>query len=62
MAAPMTNVIGGILMTTTGAIDLSIGALNRIAGRKLASVTGGKAEVVANGDTVVQGTTVLINC
>lgn len=62
MAAPMTNIVGGILMTTTGAINLSSGALNKITGGMLASMSGGQTEVLAGTTNVINGAKVLVNC
>ena len=55
VAAPITNVVGEALMTTTGAVNLVSGDVTRVFGSSLGHFEGGKAELIGNGSTLVKG-------
>ena len=62
VAAPITNVAGAILCTSTGAVNLTSGVVARVQGASMASlISADQAEVVGGGDTVIQGAKVKIN-
>ncbi len=61
VAAPITNIAGAMLLTNTGAINLSNGMLTRVEGSMLGHFGGGKAELVASGECLVQGSMVKLN-
>ena len=61
VASPLTNIAGSILLTNTGAINLSSGVLTRVEGTALGHYGGGKTEVIAEGECLVQGAEVKIN-
>lgn len=62
MTAPVTNVTGAMLLTLTGAVNLSLGAVCRTQAATLASINSvAQAEVVAGADAVVKGSNVKLN-
>lgn len=61
VAAPITNVSGALLLTNTGAINLSQGIVTRVEGSALGHFGGGKAELVASGECLVKGPVVKLN-
>jgi len=62
MTAPITNVTGAVLLTNTGAVNLTVGGVCRTQAATLASInSGGQAEMIAGADAVVQGKNVKLN-
>ena len=62
ITAPITEVTGGALLALVGAVTAIEGAVTRIAAANAMTVTGGKVDVTAKKDTLVQGANVKINC
>ena len=61
VAAPITNIVGAGLMTTTGAINKITGTITHVVGTSLGHFEGGKAELVSGSETLVMGPVVKIN-
>lgn len=61
IAAPITNVAGGVLLTLTGAFSLMQGVVTRIGGTTTATFAGGKVNVAGQDETVVVGNVIKLN-
>ncbi len=61
MVAPLTQVVGAAMLAEVGGLIQIQGGATHVGGAKLASLKGGKVDVVADGDNVIQGKTVKIN-
>ncbi len=61
VAAPLTQVVGGVMLTTVGGINMMNGGVCKIAAAALASVSGGKVDIVASGTTAIKGGTITLN-
>lgn len=61
MVAPITNVAGAVLLTNTGAVNLSTGVVTRVEGTSLGHFGGGTAELVGTSETLVNAPAVKIN-
>lgn len=61
MVAPMTEVVGAVMLTQAGAVVLIEGGATHVRGEVLAAVKGAEVNVVANADNVIQGGQVKIN-
>lgn len=61
VAAPITNINGSLLLTQTGIINASMGAIKYAEGSMLGHFGGGKAELKGSGECLVQGSPVKIN-
>lgn len=61
MAAPITNVAGAVLLTNSGAVNLSTGVVNRVEGLSLGHFGGKTAELIGSSETLVQAPAVKIN-
>jgi type VI secretion system secreted protein VgrG len=59
--APMTQVIGGVLMTTVGGVNMMEGGVTYVGAIGLASVSGGKTDVAASSTTTVKGSVIHLN-
>ena len=60
VVAPMTQVVGGAMLTTVGGLNMMSGGVTQIfAG--LCSVTGGKVDLAASGTTSIKGGTITLN-
>jgi type VI secretion system secreted protein VgrG len=62
MAAPLTNVVGGVMVTTTGAINLSSGMIHKITAGRLATMSAPQTEIEGSTTAMINGGEVLINC
>ncbi|MEZ6136606.1 MAG: type VI secretion system tip protein TssI/VgrG [Pirellulaceae bacterium] len=61
VAAPLTQIIGGAMLTTVGGINMMNGGVCKVAAAGLTSVSGGKVDVVASGITAIKGGTIELN-
>ncbi|MCA9059890.1 MAG: type VI secretion system tip protein VgrG, partial [Planctomycetaceae bacterium] len=61
VAAPITNVNGSLLLSQTGLINTSVGVIKYDEGSMLGHYGGGKAELAASGECLVQGAPVKLN-
>ncbi|HWL94620.1 MAG TPA: type VI secretion system tip protein TssI/VgrG, partial [Phycisphaerae bacterium] len=61
MVAPMTEVVGAIMLTQAGAVVLIEGGATHVRGEVLAALKGAEVNVVAKADNVIQGGQVKIN-
>lgn len=61
VAAPMTQVIGGVMLTTAGGINMTNGALCHTGAAALASVSGGKVDIVGSAKTSIKGGVITLN-
>ncbi len=61
MVAPMTEVVGAVMLTQAGAVVLVEGGATHVRGEVLAALKGAEVNVIADGDNVVQGGQVKIN-
>lgn len=62
VAAPITNVTGTALMTTTSlGLNLVYGTITRVKGSSLGHFEGGKAELIGGSETIINGGVVKIN-
>ncbi len=61
VAAPLTQVVGGVMLTTVGGINMTSGGVCKVSALGLASVSGGKVDVVASGVTAIKGGTITLN-
>jgi len=61
MVAPMTEVVGAVMLTQAGAVVLIEGGATHVRGEVLAALKGATVNVIADGDNVVQGAQVKIN-
>jgi type VI secretion system secreted protein VgrG len=61
MVAPLTEVVGAVMLTEVGGVVLVEGGVTHVRGEALATLKGGKVNVIAKGDNIVQGSTVKIN-
>jgi type VI secretion system secreted protein VgrG len=60
VVAPMTQVIGGVMLTTVGGINMLQGATTLVDAAALASVSGAKVDV-AGGTTSIKGAPIKLN-
>jgi type VI secretion system secreted protein VgrG len=62
MTAPLTEVVGGVMLSAVGGVTLVEGGVTHIGGAKLVSVTsGGQVEVTASGDLIAKGAMIKLN-
>ncbi len=61
MVAPMTEVVGAVMLSQAGAVVLIEGGATHVRGEVLAALKGATVNAIANGDNVVQGGLVKIN-
>lgn len=61
VAAPLTQVIGGAMLTTMGGINMMSGGVCHVGAAGLASVAGGKVDVAASGKTAIKGGEITLN-
>jgi len=60
VVAPMTQVVGGAMLTTVGGLNIMSGGVTQVLGG-LASVAGGKVDLAATGTTAIKGGTITLN-
>lgn len=60
VAAPLTQVIGGAMLTTIGGINMLEGGVTHVGAAALCSVSGGKVDV-AGGQTSIKGAPIKLN-
>ncbi|MEM0924971.1 MAG: type VI secretion system tip protein TssI/VgrG, partial [Planctomycetota bacterium] len=59
--APMTQVVGGAMLTTSGGINLMKGSVCKVAAAGLASMSGSKVDVVSKCETKIKGAKITLN-
>ena len=59
--APLTQVVGGVMLTTIGGVNMMSGAVCKVGAAGLASVSGGKVDVAASGETAIKGGQITLN-
>ena len=60
VVAPLTQVVGGAMLTTMGGVNVMSGGVVQVYGG-LASISGGKVDVAAAGTTSIKGGTITLN-
>ncbi|MDA1016550.1 MAG: type VI secretion system tip protein TssI/VgrG [Planctomycetota bacterium] len=60
VVAPMTQIVGGAMLTTIGGINMMQGGVTHVAGAALCSVAGAKVDVVG-GQTQIKGAPIKLN-
>lgn len=61
VVAPMTQVVGGAMLTTFGGVNMMTGGVTAVKALGLASVSGSKVDVAASGTTKIKGATITLN-
>ena len=61
VVAPITNINGSLLLSQTGLLNTSVGVIKYDEGSMLGHYGGGKAELAASGECLVQGGVVKLN-
>ena len=61
VVAPLTQVVGGVMLTTMGGINMMSGGICHVGAAGLASVAGGKVDVAASGTTSIKGGLITLN-
>lgn len=62
MTAPLTEVVGGVMLSAIGGLTLVEGGVTHIGGSKLTSITsGGQLDLTASADLVAKGATIKLN-
>ncbi len=61
VAAPFTQISGGVMLAAVGGVTLVEGVATHIGGATVASVRGAKVDVVASGETVIKGAPIKMN-
>ncbi len=61
VVAPMTQVVGGVMLTTIGGINMMSGGVCHVGAAALASVAGGKVDIAASGKTSIKGGIITLN-
>lgn len=61
VVAPLTQVVGGVMLTTVGGINMMSGGVCHVGAAGLASVAGGKVDVAASGTTAIKGGLITLN-
>ena len=61
VVAPLTQIVGGAMLTTVGGINSMNGGVCKVAAAGLNSISGGKVDVVASGKTAIKGGLITLN-
>ena len=61
VTAPLTQIVGGALLTTGGGINMMTGGVCKVASAGLASVSGEKVDVASSGETSIKGGLITLN-
>ncbi|HVK15200.1 MAG TPA: hypothetical protein VM597_41055, partial [Gemmataceae bacterium] len=62
MTAPLTEVVGGVMLSAVGGVTLVEGGVTHVGGKTLTSITsGGQIDVLASADLIAKGTTIKLN-
>lgn len=61
VVAPMTQVIGGVMLTTVGGINMMTGGVVHVGAAGLASISGSKVDLVASGTNAIKGGLITLN-
>ncbi len=61
VVAPMTQVVGGVMLTTLGGINVMSGGVCHVGAAGLASVSGGKVDLAATGTNSIKGGLITLN-
>jgi type VI secretion system secreted protein VgrG len=61
VAAPLTQVVGGVMLTTVGGINMMSGGVCHVGAAALASVAGSKVDIAGAGKTAIKGGIITLN-
>jgi type VI secretion system secreted protein VgrG len=61
VVAPMTQVVGGVMLTTIGGVNMMTGGVVHVGAAGLASVAGGKVDLAATGTNAIKGGKITLN-
>jgi type VI secretion system secreted protein VgrG len=61
VVAPLTQIVGGAMLTTIGGINMMNGAVCHVGAASLASVAGPKVDVASPGTTAIKGSQITLN-
>lgn len=61
VVAPMTQVVGGVMLTTVGGVNMMTGGVVHVGAAGLASVSGSKVDLAATGTNAIKGGKITLN-